>query len=189
VRALFLHPDPLSRAHSGRDPSRIHTDCLGDVAAQQGSARGRKSAAYRVCSCGDAYARVWRPRDAHRQSNLFLGTIETHVSKSYACVCRSKSGGRVEGDGIGGTGWKGGGGRGGGSRGGGRGFGAGARGGYQGAKSADDGKRDVKRGFAQARGGKVRSLSLLRQRAQRELRISSLLHVSPIRFRRWGSGS
>ena len=66
---------------------------------------------------------------------------------------RSKGGGgRVEGDGIGGTGWKGGSNRGGGagaSRGGGRG------GGFGGLKKGEpsDGKRDVKRGFAQARGG------------------------------------
>lgn len=69
------------------------------------------------------------------------------------CSCRSKGGGFVEGDGIGGTGWKGG--RGGANRGGG-GRGGGLGGGRQeGAKKGDDGRRDVKRGFAQARGGKV----------------------------------
>lgn len=65
-------------------------------------------------------------------------------------LCFRSKGGRVEGDGIGGTGWKG---RGGGGRGG------GGRGGRerQQQKGSEDGRRDVKRGFAQAKGagGKV----------------------------------
>ena len=74
-----------------------------------------------------------------------------------AILCRARRGGnplhtgtkggsgRVEGDGIGGTGYRGG-------RGGGRGGRGGGRGGFSGKKE-DDGRRDVKRGFAQARGG------------------------------------